>query len=475
VTEQADRLLAILNRFSKTPTDEELARVISFVDKHGERFTTEEVIHVREKLLELTSKTVIELAEAFERGSAKLSRPVYVDDFSELLPKTGLLADFVELTSRTEWATPYRAFSFLTVLGTLLGRQIHVDREAYRIWPSMVTLLIGPTGIRKTSAIEFAMKLAIEADVDRFQFLEKISPESVTSWLAQRRPAVGILYAPELTTVINKREYMRGLITDLTRLWDCPDVLPVELLSRKETLHEVALSFLGASNEEWLFKSLPEDAHKGGFFARMLQVYVAAIEKLVSKPAKMDDKLRARVVAGLIETRRCQGVAALTHAADVYVDARYREVMGGVAAGADPRLAAFMMRYHDHMMRMGMLLAVCEERKPSVVVGEDHLRLADGLIGWVTSKLPKIYAFTSMTDAGEDARRVLYVLARAGGRMSRYRLMGELYGQVTSQRLDEIVKTLQAADFVRVAPSVLFDNSPNRVYYCLTERALQEV
>lgn len=469
---EGDQLLAVLAKLQPPIEDEKLARIVSYVDGHGAKFTTDDIRAIRERLLEVTGLDPAGLLDAFERGYLKRHHTPRQDDFSHLLPSHGLITDFTKMTAKTEWATPYRAFSIITVLGAMLGRQICVDRNVYRVWPNMATLLIGPTGVRKTTCIEYAIRMAIEADPDRFSFLEKVTSEAIHSWLAKRNPGVGVLYAPELSTVINKKDYTRNLINDLTRLWDCPDVLHVELMSRKETLHNVALSFLGASNEEWLVKSLPEDAHKGGFLARMIQVYVSGFEQIISTPKPVDPALRQQCLTALVETRRCQGVATLTRQADLYFDKRYKELRSEMLS-SDPRIAAFLNRYHDHMLRLGLLLSVAEARSPTVYVDDTHLQQADGLLGWVLKWLPRVYTFTGLTEAGEDARRVLYVLSRAGGRLSRRRLIGELYGRVSIQKLEEILRTLQAADFVRAVPNVLFDDGP--LYYTLTDNALREV
>lgn len=475
-----NELLDILSKLSAPVDDEKLARIISYVDNHGRMFDSEDIKAIRTKLLEVTGFDQEGLLEAFERGYLKKHYTPRQDDFSHLLPTKGLVSDFVTLTRNTEWPTPYRAYSILTVIGAVLGRQVYVDRNMYKVWPNLAVILIGPSGIRKTTSTNYAIRMAREAVPDRFHCLERSTGEGIHSWLAQRNPAVGLMYAPELATVINKKDYTRNLIQDLTRLWDCPDELPVVRRSdfdkgvqtAKEVLYNVALSFLGASNEEWLLKSLPEDAHKGGFLPRMLQVYVGGFEKIVSLPKAPDQSLYMKCIDALVRMQLCYGAATLTRQGELFFHKRYTEVHSEMF-GYDPRIAAFMSRYGDHLLRLGLLLSVAESQTPSVQIGDEHLEIADGLLKWQLKWLPKIYALTGLTDVGEDSRRVLHVLQRSGGRLSRRRLIGELYGRIAVGKLDEILRTLIAADFVRAVPNVLFEDGP--LYYNLTERALKEV
>lgn len=463
----ATELVALLRRLEEKGANEEhLEKVIHFIDVHGEHFNEAQCSAVRVQMLATFQLEEKELKALFESGKKTTVKGEVEDDFTHLLPKEpSLLTRYVNHTAKTEWPAPYRAFSFLTVLGALLGRQISLDRNTYKVWPNMVCLLVGPTGEgRKTTCAEFAMKMARQADEERFyQVGEKVTSEAIHTALAEKLPAVGILYAPELSTVINKKDYTRTLINDLTRLWDCPDILPVRTITRgPEELKEVGLSFLACSNEEWLLKSIPEDAHKGGFFARMLQIYHPGVTDLFSEPPPLDPARHEELLAGLVETRRCKR-AELTRGAKVWFDKRYKQIRR--QHYVDPRMAAFNARRHDHILRIGLLLAICRERVEHVYVSEFDLATADALVGWITKWLPKIYMLTGLTEVGEDTRRILYILLANGGRITRRRLLAELYGRMTVGQVDDRLKTLTQAGFVRYVPASIFGDS--QVYYKL--------
>jgi hypothetical protein len=467
-SDAASQLVKLLQGLEEkgTTTDAHLEKVIGFIDRYGEFFNVAQCTAVREQVVQTFKLTEKQLKAMFESGAKTNEKCEVEDDFTHLLPKSPhMLTDYVKHTSKTEWPPPYRAFSFLTVLGALLGRQISLDRNTYRVWPNMVSLLVGPTGEgRKTTCAEFAMKMARAADEDRFyQVGEKVTSEAIHTALAERVPATGILYAPELSTVINKKDYTRTLINDLTRLWDCPDILPVRTIARgPEELKEVGLSFLACSNEEWLLKSIPEDAHKGGFFARMLQVYHPGVTDLYSEPPPLDKIRHDELLAGLVETRRCRN-AELTRGAKVWFDKRYKEIRR--SHYVDPRMAAFNARRHDHILRLGLLLGICRERTETVYVDEFDLQTADNLIGWIVKWLPKIYMLTGLTEVGEDTRRILYILLANGGRITRKRLLGELYGRMTVGQVDDRLKTLTQAGFVQYVGASIFGD--HAVYYKL--------
>ncbi|MGH7261849.1 MAG: hypothetical protein ACREI9_14445, partial [Nitrospiraceae bacterium] len=369
-----------LTRHKSKLSVSKIGQAVDWVDTYAKGYVSgaEEMAELRQLIIDAYGlRDETELRQHFERGSLLLHKP-YEDDFTHLLPKKGLLKTYVDYTTNTESPPPYHAFSFLTVLGTLLGRQCYVEQNLYRIWPNLVCLLVGPSGEgRKTTAAEFSMKLARSAegglslaDPDNRFFLiaEKATSEAIHSALAERTTAIGsasgLLYAPEFSTFINKKDYVKNLINDLTRLWDCPDELPVRTQGRGlETLKNVAVSGLFCSNEEWLIESIPDDAFKGGFFARITQVYSSGTAKSFSTPPPFDPAMREELLLGLVGTQRLEGEISRTRQAGALYDKLYHTMKQ--SKPLDPRVVPFYIRLPEHILRLAMLLAVCET--PGVV------------------------------------------------------------------------------------------------------------
>jgi hypothetical protein len=456
---------------------------VNWLSEYGEQFLTgspKEREAVRKLMCEAYSIDDKVLREKLNSPVMSLEQK-YVDDFMPLVPESGLFRRYIDYTKNTESPTPYHFFSFMTVLGATLGRQVFVDQNVYRIWPNMATLLIGPSGkVHKTTAADFAIAVAQRSagaaiDIEvmrRFELIaEKTTSEALHSALVARGdPAVGMLYAPEVSTLLNKKEYNKGLIQDLTRLWDCPDYLPVRTQKReREVLKNVALSALFCSNEQWLADSVPEDAFKGGFFARMLQIYQPSTDRYFPRPLPLDKTLGEEIEYGVTETARVTGPATLTRRADIFFDKRYMELRKSIPD--EEKIAPFFARYHDHMLRIAMLLAVAERPGlTSIYIEDEHVEHADKIMQWVTGWLPKVYAFLGVTDVGEDARRILFKILKAGGRITRTRLTETLIGRMTAGQLDERLRTLKQAHLIQELRGGLFEDEQEQVYYRLLKR-----
>jgi hypothetical protein len=485
VGEELDKFIAGLDKLEGNAVMADLEMVARWIDIKGVAELTGFPAE-RERLIASVCKafrlTRDELMYELGRGHTQ-NRLEYKDDFMPLVPSKGLLRDYVNYTLKTESPTPFHAFSFLTILGATLGRQICVDQQIFQIWPNMCTILVGPSGeVSKTTAANFAVKLGYEAEGTlaadeaiefgdgRFEVIaEKATSEAIHSHLAGKDPATGLIYSGELSTFLNKKEYNKSLIQDLTRLWDCPDYLQVRTQARdNEVLRNVAVSFLGCSNEAWLVDSLPEDAFKGGFMARVLQVYQPATDRIYPEPERLDKSLGEQIVYGLTESAICKGVVTKTRAASKYYNKRYHEIKKNFPD--DERMKPFFARLPDHMLRLAMLLSVCESRAENVFITDEHLHQADQIMKWILKWLPKVYAFMGVTTVGADSRRIMFSLIRNGGRMARHELVSKMANRLTVRQLDERLHTLKQARIIGEVSGGLFEEQHQTSYYVLLKR-----
>lgn len=469
MSKATDDFKALLTRNRGKMKAEHFPKIITFVDSYISEFTAGgEKEYIKKLLAEAFNVEPRRLQDIFECGTRELAS--FQDDFTELIPD-GLGKLYVQYLEKTEPPPSFHFFSFLTVLGAMMGRQCYIDQQIFRVWPSMVTLLVGPQAVRKTSAANFALKLGYAADPDRIDNFEKVTSEKLHSRLAQKNPAVGILTLPEMTTVINKKDYQKTMIADLTNLWDNPDHLPVETMGRQETLRDVALSSLMCSNERLLIQNLPSDAFGGGFFSRILPIYepVPDPERLFPEPEEMSKELMKEIIYGLVETARVQGPVNLTRLASKLYAKHYKSIRRNVPL--EPNMANWVSRMATgHLLRLAMLLSVCEARPEHVYIDERHIQQAYDLLQWVCSRLPELFNMLGTSGVGEDSQKVMNAIVGNGGRISRAKLTGLVYGVMSARHLDDHIRTLKQAGLVAQVEGGLFDDTHVTTYYKVIQR-----
>src|SRR5262245_1484435 len=149
-----------------------------------------------------------------------------------------LLEVYQEYTQHLEAPTRFHNFSFLACVAHALGRRVFVNLESGIVYPGhMMVLLLGPTGIRKTTAAMKALGLLADArerieDKTRVNVMaERMSTEAMIEDLVPRDEdgarapseevdCAGLLAALEMSATFGNASYMEEMTPLLTRWAD---------------------------------------------------------------------------------------------------------------------------------------------------------------------------------------------------------------------------------------------------------------
>jgi hypothetical protein len=394
--------------------------------------------------------------------TAHLAKPVftgvsdYVDDFSDMMDEvelSGVIRDYVEYTRGMEAPTPYHFGTILAVLAATLRRQVYIDQGYYEIWPATQVMLIGPSGkVKKSTAASYGVNLAMEvaAESGVINLLpDEGSGEALKTELAhltkKKGEATGLLYVSELGTFLGKQDYNVNLVQTLTDLFDSRNRKRRRTHAQgNQKLDNIAVSFLGCSNEDWLADAIPPSAFGGGFFGRMLVFYQHDTDRCFARPRRpADPSARERIKDFLAAAQFVKGMAVLTPAADRWFDERYRQVKKEWPE--DERLVPFWERIPDHILRLGMLLSISDDpqQRDEISVSDRHLLQADGVIRWILRYLPKVYSYLGGTAFGEDQRRIYNAIKRKGGMIEEAELARKMSRRMSRRRLEDHLDTMK--------------------------------
>lgn len=225
------------------------------------------------------------------------------------------LEAYMDYTEQTESPYLYRLWCGISTIASAMQRKcwLRWDRILY---PNLYIVLVGPSGVRKGTAMYPAqelirsvdLKLASEA-ITREQLITELSQSTHTS----DNPKTGL---PELfssLTVFSKEFTVflgfnnTQLIMDLTDWYDCDDRWKYSTkTSGKYEIKGVWLNIIGATTPSQLQSSLPVDAIGGGLSSRVFFVYEDKRGKKVRYPKGINwaDKEEEEVLSDLNEAKR---------------------------------------------------------------------------------------------------------------------------------------------------------------------------
>lgn len=421
-------------------------------------------IWIKENLTPLSLHAHSRISELFEKHLGvkfQLSRPrveqslVFEDSFGTLLESIGLegwLMDYVELTRNMEPPTAFHFWSALTILGAALHRQCWISQGYWRIWPAVQTILIGPSQrVKKGTATSYAVQLGARSG-RVYRLMDEGSPEALKSELAARSKqggATGLIYSAELSTLLGEKDYNKDMVQVLTDLFDSRTGMQRRTVSRgPEHIRDIAVSFLGASNERWLRTAIPASAYEGGFMARVLLIHQLGTNRIIPRPALPSSELEEECLKWLRRTEFVSGEAVLTSDASKFYTEKYHWMKKNWPQ--DERVAPFWSRMPDHLLRLAMLISISSDvaQRDDIKIQALHIQQAFALLSWILESLPRLYSMLGMNEYGDNALAVIDYLYRRAGTASHAEIARAMLRHMNKRALRETIEMLKDAKFI---------------------------
>ncbi len=358
------------------------------------------------------------------------------------LPKGGFLEQYANFTMHSEAPLAYHVYCALVAVGLLVGRKVWFDMGHYKLYPPLGVFLLGPSGLRKTSAANIMLRMVQAIEITKV-YPEKFTPEAVTTSIAEN--AQGLLYAPEMSATLGKQKYLEGLIPLLTRLQDCPDQYLTETIGRgKILIQEAAVSLLMCSTPDWFISNTPADTFGGGFVARQIMVMQSETPREEHIPTPRSKALEEDLVQRLIcINTQVKGEMTMTPQCFTFHKEWYHAHQMASKNPEHPLLAAYFQRKPDHMKRLAMCLHLAERMDLTLTLTsmEHAIRILD----WTEQFVPPMLKSMFKTPMGEQHDHVMQVIRNGGGMIKHSDLVRKVQHKMDAQKLRSVVSSLKEA------------------------------
>jgi hypothetical protein len=352
----------------------------------------------------------------------------------------------------------YILFSGMAMLGASLGRRVYLDLDVHRLYPLLNLLLIGPSGIGKSTALrDIALKnlvgmLPLE---DQPQVITgKTTKEALHQDLMTNPHS--IIMASELANLFSKEKYQEGMIPYVT---DLLDLEPARIRTKSGgslVVLKPECCILGGSTKAWLQDMLPNNAGEGGFLPRFFIVKEDHKFQRVADPRRMQTERQREALA--VERIRVQlEFARILRVNEGLIDFKDYDASDAYAywyntflpeSGA---LAPFAARAGAHVLRLALLVAL--SRRQSSISAED-VQAGVCLHRYAQKKLSEV--IIPMSPAGKNLNRLLDLLGDA--RMSDIEIRRAMRNHCGAHDTDRMV-----ADLVSSKEIVLDEGKYRRV------------
>lgn len=362
----------------------------------------------------------------------------------------------MEFTRDTESPDSYHFWSGATIIGAATKRQCFLNLNYFQIYPNLYSIIVGPSGARKSAAVSLASKIADKAGIRKFS--DKITAAALIKDLSEttEKYVIGtevefssplLIYSSELGVFMGPDAYGSGVISDLTDLYDCPTNWEKKTISRgSESVLGPFVSMLAASTPQTLKDVIPPASVGQGFTSRIIFVWGGGRRKKAPIPVwdEGHTMLERNLVHDLKEISKVRGLFRFDGGGLRLYKENYLDRPEPEDEYEDERLRGYSSRKDIHTLKLAMVLSLADS--DALIINEQHMAAAIESIKWIDSGLANVFSGHGNSATAEDAARIFREIQKACGRGAGYAKYPDLvksnYRHLNSQEIDIVLATL---------------------------------
>ena len=321
----------------------------------------------------------------------------------EMYPKTGWIGRYLNYSQGNEVPMAYHFWTAVAVLGAAAKRNYFLDMGVYRVYPNQYILLLGPSGLKKSTALSVGQDLIVrlnrkleERGVAAHELIKvmpnKMGPETFLKEMKSAplsggkgmawTDSVAVILSSELSVMIGKQVFHSDMFIEiLTDLYDCPEVWRAGTITRgNEVFHNIAVSLLGCSTPDWAMDSVSNKMFSGGFFGRLVLCWREFSDKEFPYPQFLDPVAAEELADHLADIANVRKVRTFNFTAEAreWYEEFYHTNHERMVLEQEEELRGYLSRKHNHVFSTAMALALSEG---TTELTTHHMRLSEFYLG----------------------------------------------------------------------------------------------
>lgn len=351
-----------------------------------------------------------------------------------------IISDYLKYTEQNEAPSVFHALAFLATTSAAMGRRWYIQHDFYQVYPPIAAVLVGPSGLRKTTAINTALRLIRNAP-DLTVIEEKATAEGIIRRLKsvpQGQPVHALIVAPEMAVMFGKALHLQSLVPVITRGLDHDKLQHTTVSGGTVELEDVTLGLLAGTTATWITEEMNISVVSGGFTSRLLFSYEETSARVFFKPKSLSGQQFASIKSHIFDNvlQLPRGEMRLDNQAEILMNEWYHH-HHSMLPKKDDLMASYMNRKATHLLRLALVITLLNCRSSIDVVA---LQGAINILEFLEPGMKKLFAELALPISAVDARRIL--LALREGPIPFNQLRAEMAEQIPVQRLNEILTFL---------------------------------
>ncbi len=363
----------------------------------------------------------------------------------------------MSLSDHTEPPLSFRFAALLYSLSALVGKRVWVDLGDRKTYPVLSILLIGLSGLGKSTCINQAREVIENASLDSKPFIANLGTREKLLRVLELFPRIAVL-ASELSAQLGRERYLESLIPTLTDLSDLPDIFHSlgSLKNGEVIIRNPQYSLFGGTTKDWLEDQMPASAMSGGWLPRHVIFFEDKKHQTVPIPRHLLgegglERLEERKKEYYRKINDCvKSFSGRIDFKDSHAEERFVEWVKNFQI-ADANLAPFQERGREHILKIATLVALsCHER----AISAEHLEAAIAILEYSHGRLREVA--TRLTPLGKVHAQVLKNIQKRPDGISRVEVRRLMLNTQSSKETDKIIDSLLSCERIVEKSAKLF-------------------
>lgn len=374
---------------------------------------------------------------------------------------TNWIDSYMQMVKETEPHPRYHLWVAITIVASALGRKCEIQLGPELLFPNFYTVLVGPPGNRKSTAIRYCAAIAEESGVVKIAPAGRVTDQQLYIELADSikqevlpsgQPFIHhtmLVIASEL--VIFLGESKGGSSRTDNRMGDICDLYDNTVFTNR-TKHQGSdfivnpgLYLLGATTPSWIINSMPMLAIGGGPTSRILFVYSDSLGKKIpaTQLKPFDPDLREKLVLDLQDIGKLCGQFTITPDAAALHEEWYINVHPTINL-QDSRLDPYLARMPIIVIKTAMVLSAA--RSSSMVIEADDILMAIKMLNSLNKYMGRSFGLLGYNQLGAQTDLVRNLIESRGS-ITRAEILSTLRMHINKWDYERILETLLAEGF----------------------------
>jgi len=395
------------------------------------------------------------------------------------------LANYRIYTSGNECPPSFHTLAGLVALSSIVQRRVWVDMGPFEVFGNLYVVLVGPPGVKKSSAMNFVKDLLRQFDTVPVSS-SSITPQALLRDMAQNATVIEGLskedfksdalrvFTPYTIIASEMSNFLRhgaeDMIDILTGMYDERRVFDCKTKNMgTDVIEGPYVTLIAGTTPSWINTYLKHEILKGGFMRRCLFIYEERDAERIAFPTYGLEQRKAfdlLVTHGKVLQNKVSGPMKWSEEAREWYQNWYE---AGSIVSDDEFVADYQSTKHMHVLRLAMLYSLSQSMTMTLTVKDLEFGLQ--MLDIVEKNLQTVFAGFGRNALAPISEKIISVLKESPSMALEPRVIqAKLWKEANQAELIQCYLHLEQTGRI-VKKQQTLSNGVVRVIYQLNQRS----